>query len=311
MRSGRLAAFASLAALAVASVTACGGPGVLSIGRPGLGDGEFREPRGLAVSDRGIAVLDRSGRMQVFDLGGGYRETVRVVPGEVRRGLPIGCAWMPGGTLAVAHTHESRVVFFDLSGQALGGFGKEGTKPGEFLMPQRVTVDADGRFWVCDHGFLTVRRVQVLARDGTPLRVFGGPEPENGGLGRPMAALPLADGRAVVADQRAGLALFAADGRFERTFAVQPEGAVVQGACRIPGGPREGDVLCVDLALSEIRRYGPDGSRLGTFAPERAPGRPLRELWDVAWHDGFVYVADMGNHRVVRIPDAEIPWDAR
>ncbi|MCG3133363.1 MAG: hypothetical protein HMLKMBBP_00512 [Planctomycetes bacterium] len=298
-------------ACAAALVAAGCGDAPKVIGRAGLGDGEFTEPRGIAVSADGLAVLDRSGRAQVFDLDGRWTRTVRVVPSEVRRGLPIGCAWRPGGVLAVAHTHESRIVFFDDEGHAVSGFGKEGTRPGEFLMPQRVTVAADGRLWVCDHGFLSVRRVQVLEPDGTPVRIFGGPEPEHGGLGRPMAALPLADGRCIVADQRAGLAVFDAAGAYVGPFAAMPDRAVVQGACLVPEGERAGDVLCVDLQRSEIRRYAPDGSPLGTFAAADAPERPLREPWDIAWHAGFVYVADMGNHRVVRIPEAAIAWTAR
>ena len=40
-----------------ALLAGCGPEPPLVIGRPGTGDGEFRSPRGLAVSASGVAVL--------------------------------------------------------------------------------------------------------------------------------------------------------------------------------------------------------------------------------------------------------------
>jgi len=84
-----------------ASLAACAPEPPYVIGRPGVGDGEFRSPRGIAVSDHGLAVLDRTGRMHVLELDGSPRHVRTIVPGDVRRGLPIGLVWLPDGRLAV------------------------------------------------------------------------------------------------------------------------------------------------------------------------------------------------------------------
>lgn len=298
--------------------------GIESIGRPGTGDGEFRDPRGIAVSDRGLAVLDRTGRMQIFDPRGAWVRSFAVVPGDVRRGMPTGAAWLPDGTIAVAHTHESRIVVFSETGAVVRSFGEYGTAPGQFLYPQRIALDAAGNFVVAEYGFERTNRVQVLRPDGTVVRAFGDGTEAGGGLGRPMGAVPLPDGRILVADQKAGLVAFTADGQPLGRFGPPlAEGALVRGVCIAD----DGDVYVVDGGRSELLRLAPDGSIRGILGspvattadpadPEGAePGAsvgastgPFREPWDVAWHRGRVYVADMGNHRVARIDPEAVHW---
>ncbi|MCE9638157.1 MAG: hypothetical protein K8T90_20840 [Planctomycetes bacterium] len=295
-----------LVALAALTGTGCGGPGVVSIGRPGTGDGEFRDPRGVAVSDSGIAVLDRTGRLQVFGLDGVFRRSIVVVPGDVRRGLPTGVTWLPDGDLAIAHTHQSRIVVLSPEGVQRRTFGEYGVAPGQFLYPQRIVQDADGNFVVSEYGFDKTNRVQVLRSDGAPLRVLGGGTAGEGGLGRAMGALPLADGRVLVADEFAGMVLFAKDGHSLGRFGPElPEGALPRGVCR----GADGDVyVAIGGALHEVRRFSPEGALRGAFgefgdAPER-----FREPWDVAWHAGRLYLADMGNHRIARIDPEAVAW---
>lgn len=304
-RSAVAAACVALAAV-LAAAPGCFGPAIEVIGRPGLGDGEFRDPRGLAVSEHGLAVVDRSGRLQVLELDGRFRSRFAVVPGDVRRGLPTGLAWLPDGNLAVAHSHESRIALFSPAGADLGGFGGYGVEPGRFLQPQRVALDLDGNFLVSEYGFDRTNRVQVLRPDGSPVRVLGGRDPSLGGLTRAMGALPLPDGRTLVADQSAGLLLFGRDGAFLGPFAREPapEGSLSQGLCR----DDEGRVYVADLGLHCVRRYAADGTPRGVFGgPGAEPGK-FREPWDVAWGSGRLYVADTGNHRVQRIDPERVEW---
>ena len=297
---------ASVLGLAFLAVSACTRPAILVLGRAGLGDGEFRDPRGLAVGEQGLAVVDRSGRVQVFDLDGRFRSKFDVVPGNVRRGLPTGLAWMPDGTLAVAHSHESRVALFSTDGRDLGGFGGYGAEPGKFIQPQRIALDGEGNFLVSEFGFDRTNRVQVLRRDGTPVRVLGGRAPELGGMTRAMGALPLPDGSTLVADQSAGLLSFGRDGAFLGRFSKEPDppGALTQGVCR----DDRGDVYVADLGLHCVRRYAADGTPLGSFGrPGVEPGE-FHDPWDVAWGEGRLYVADTGNHRVQCVDPDRVAW---
>lgn len=300
----------------VAFAAAACGPAIVSIGRPGTGDGEFKDPRGAAVSAHGVAVLDRTGRLQVFDLEGKWRRTIVVVPGDVRRGLPTGLLWTADGGFVIADTHQSRIVFRDAGGAVLRVFGEYGVEPGNFLYPQRIAVDAHGDYFVSEYGFDRTNRVQVVRADGSVVRVLGGGAPEDGGLGRPMAAVPLPGGRTLVADQRAGLVVYDADGRFAGRFGPPlPEGAVVFGACRAVDGNGDangdGDVYVVDGARSLLLRFTAGGEPRGVYGGVGDAPELFREPWDVVWFDGRVYVADMGNHRIARIDPGRIAWRDR
>ena len=298
---------AALGGIALAlTLTACGGDSVRVVGRPGLGDGEFREPRAVAASIHGLAVIDRSARLQVFGTDGTFRTAFALADPDVRRGLPIGVTWLADGTLAVADTHQSCIRFFAADGTALGRIGENGLAPGRFLNPQRIAVTASGRLAVTDHGVSLGNRVQVLGRDGSDARLIGGPAPEHGGLVRPMGIVELPDGRLVVADQRAGLVAYAPTGEFVGAFTTRPlgEGSIAYGLCRAD----DGTLYVADIGRSRRGRDGADGAPRGTFGgPGDAPGR-FAEPWDVAWWDGRLYVADRGNHRVQSIDPGRVEW---
>jgi DNA-binding beta-propeller fold protein YncE len=285
----------------------CGDP-ILVFGRPGLGDGEFREPRAVTASAKGVAVVDRSGRLQLFDRDGRFVSKFAVAGDNVRRGLPCGVTWLADGTLALADTHQGYVKIFDVAGTTLAHFGGFGAEPGQFNMPQRVAELADGRLAVSDYGTGLCNRVQVVTRDGTPVRMFGGPEPENGALERPMGIVPRDDGSFVVADQRAGLVVFGADGRFAGPFGgrAPEEGTLLHGLCRAA----DGTYYASDIGHDRLLHVAATGVLLGTFGRNgSAPGEFL-EPWDVAWDDGRLYVADKGNHRVQRIDPGRVKWEA-
>lgn len=305
LAAGFAALVAAAAAAAFALLGACGGPAVSSIGRPGTGDGEFRDPRGIAVSDHGVAVFDRTGRLQIFGLDGHWLRTLTVVPGDVRRGLPTGVAWLPDGNLVVAHTHQSRMVVLSPNGTELRTFGEYGSRPGQFLYPQRVAFGSGGTWIVSEYGFSQTNRVQVVRPDGTVVRVLGSGAPDDGGLGRPMGAVELPDGRILVADLFAGLVLYGPDGRPAGQFGpALPAGSLPRGVALAD----DGDVYVVDGGRHELRRHAPDGTLRGVAGTEGPPPLGLREPWDVAWHAGRVYVADMGNHRVARIDPEAVTW---
>jgi len=178
-----------LALALLAGLTACGPPAVTVIGRPGLGDGEFRQPRALDASEHGLAVIDKSGRLQIFDLDGKHERTIRLIATDVRKGLPCGVTWLADGTLAVADTHQSRITLYDRAGAKLGVIGEYGARPGEILFPQRIDEAPDGSLAVSQYGFAAGNRVQVFTRAGEFVRRFGGNAPEHGGLTRPMGVV--------------------------------------------------------------------------------------------------------------------------
>jgi hypothetical protein len=262
----------------------------------------------VTVSAKGVAVIDRSGRLQLFDGDGHFVSKFAVAGDNVRRGLPCGVTWLTDGTLAVADTHQGYVRIYDVAGATVAHLGGFGAEPGQFNMPQRVAELTGGRFAVSDFGTGLCNRVQIVARDGRPLSMFGGPEPENGSLERPMGLVPRADGSFVVADQRAGLVVFDAAGKFAGPFGGHgpAEGTLLKGLCRAG----DGSYFASDIGHDRVLHVAEDGAVLGTFGRNGSAPGEFVEPWDVAWDGGRLYVADKGNHRVQRIDVDRVKWEA-
>ncbi len=287
-----------------------GTPAVETFGRGGLGDGEFVEPRGLAVCTEGLAVVDKSGRLQILRLDGTFDRGFRIAAPDVRRGFATGVTWLPDGRIALADTHKSRVTLYSGDGKPIAPIGEYGAEDGQFLYPQRVALRPDGTLVITEFGLDANNRVQEFNLDGKFLRTYGGTAQEHGALTRPMGVVVLPDGGVVVADQRAGLVRFAADGAFEGAFCApetDPETdapAMPYGLCRAP----DGRLYATDLATHSVVRIDADGTPSGRFGGTGAEIGQFHEPWDIAWLDGYLYVADRGNHRIQRIDVERVTW---
>jgi|UniRef100_A0A7S3B2E5 sugar lactone lactonase YvrE len=86
-----------------------------------------------------------------------------------------------GGVLYVADTHNHRIALFDTDPFLTwrGSFGRRGDAPGEFINPNGIALYGDECF-VSDR---RNNRIQVLALDGTFLRLFASPARSRGGRG--------------------------------------------------------------------------------------------------------------------------------
>lgn len=74
------------------------------------------------------------------------------------------------------------IQVFNFEGQFLYTIGKKGNKPGEFLYPTGINVDADGNIYVCEWGNF---RVQILNSRGEVINLFGKPGNAPGFFVRP------------------------------------------------------------------------------------------------------------------------------
>lgn len=297
-----------LLCVALLAGASCAEP-ILVIGRPGLGDGEFREPRALDVSEHGLAVVDKSGRVQVFDLDGKHVRTTWLSDGPVRKGLPCGISWLDDGWLAVADTHQSQVTLIDPQGKPVRAIGEYGAAPGQILFPQRIDVLPNGNIAVTQYGFEKGSCVQEFQRDGTFVRRFGGNDPELGGLTRPMGVLRRDDGTYLVSDQTLGIVRFHADGRFDAALEPVEErwGRYLYGLRRGP----DGTLFTADVGEHRLAWLDGEGQPLFFFGELGMKPGQFREPWDVAWYGGQLYVADRYNHRVQRLDVDNLEWQAR
>jgi hypothetical protein len=119
-------------------------------------------------------------------------ELLAVAP-EPGAALEIGAAArvaVSAGVVYVTDRIERRVLAFATDGALLGGWGSEGSGPGEFRSPDRIVPAADGTIWVADVGLSRATRYSAEGRflgtvaapfpafsvAGEELIVFGGSE---------------------------------------------------------------------------------------------------------------------------------------
>ena len=283
----------------------CGGPhegdtgpegALLTWGGPGRNAGRFLTPRAMAVSEGRIYVVDKTRRLQLFDPDGQWLATWRL--GSVNRGFPTGLGFAPDGRLAIADTHNYRVLLYDREGNAVGTIGREGGGPGEFTYLTDVAFDSSGAMYVSEHG--RSDRVQKFDRAGGFVAAWGRTGGAPGEFNRPQALAVDREDRVYVADAaNHRIQKFSTAGELLKVFGGPGRG---RGEMLYPYdlamGPG-GILLVCEYGNNRIQGFDARGRSLGTLGRAgRGPGE-LAGPWAVVWVTGRgLYIADSGNHRI-------------
>jgi len=169
---------------------------IRQFGASGEGKGQFREPRGLAISQSSgnLYVADRSNnRIQEFNSKGEFIRAwgwgvlngaaeLQVCTTACRAGISgtgngqfsglQGLAVDPEGHLwsVEAGKASARVQKFSSEGAYLSQFGALGTEAGKFESPQGIAVSSAGNVYVAD---TTNNRIQEFKPSGELIRGFG------------------------------------------------------------------------------------------------------------------------------------------
>lgn len=273
------------------------------IGMRGRTPGRFDTPRGLDVHAGELYVVDRSSRVQRLAADG---SVICWWPmPKIDNGRPVGLTVLADGRVAVADTHEYRILIFDPCGTLLTAFGEYGTGPGAFVYPTDVAEHASGRWYVSEYGGND--RISVFEPDGTWVRSFGQP----GALGAVGAPAQFIRPQSI-SWSRDHDVLWVADSGNHVVQGVDPETGctkvvIGQAALRYPYGLEVLDddtLLVTEYGSHRLTRWSPSGALLGTWGGwGQLPGQ-TRMPWAVAW-DGDadrVYVLDTGNARVLGMP---------
>lgn len=176
-------------------------------GSPGDGDGQFKNPRTLAVAPNGNIYVADSGnhRIQVFDADGNFLFKWGVEggnPGQLNE--PWGIAIGLEGQVYVADTWNHRIQIFTAEGdfvKSIGSFidaqGDVNLQPENFWGPRDIAVDSEGNFYVADTGN---KRIQKFSPDGEFLELFGGGGVIPGTFEEPVGLQFDSEGNIFVAD---------------------------------------------------------------------------------------------------------------
>ena len=130
---------------------------VLEVGKEGEGEAEFEYPNGVALAGDRIYVADSvTNRLQVFDKQGQY--LAEMVGFSLPRGLLVDGM----DRLHIVETTGQQVTVYEAKpdGKRLFSFGDEGTEGGQFLFPNAIAADSQGRLYITDR---VNNRVQVWA----------------------------------------------------------------------------------------------------------------------------------------------------
>ncbi len=268
-----------------------------SWGGPGTEAGKFRDPTGIAVSDKRVFVADaRNSRIQVFNKAGGFIHAFGQDSLERPMNLDI-----HENRLYVPDYFRDRIQVFRLDGHPVDSIAP----PDGLNSPGGVVVRPDGSLLVAD---TYAHRVLHLTPDGKVRAIFGTANAPGSGAGEfryPTDVALSADGGFYVADgYNHRIQQFDARGRPVCSWS----GPLALG---LPGPPwgwfstvsslatsPDGAVLAVDFHNQRIQKFTADGSFRTAFSVKRERHKRSVMALAVDAH-GIVFATDMARHRVL------------
>ncbi|MCH6266559.1 6-bladed beta-propeller [Neobacillus citreus] len=150
-----------------------GGTPVFKFGNAGNKEGQFNFPYGIAGDSKGnIYVADLyNGNISIFDTKGKFISYFKEKDEEHKVITSPGGLRIFKDKLYVTDIKQNKVYIFNLKGEKLMEIGGPGSKEGQFIAPNAVTIDKDNHIYVTDSGN---NRLQVFDKKGKFIRIING-----------------------------------------------------------------------------------------------------------------------------------------
>jgi len=265
-------------------------------------DGRVHQPRGIAVSPSGAAVVADFGNHRIQEIaadGGFVRKWGREgdLPGQFKE--PCAVAVAQDGQVYVADTWNHRVQRFNAAGEYVNEWSVG------FYGPRGIAVGGDGEVYVADTGN---NRIFRFTAEGMELGRWGTPGSEPGQFLEPMGLAVDAQGRVYVCDNGNGrLQIFDREGAVLGAIAVPGWESKVFSEPDVAVAP-DGKIWVTVPGAQEIRAYDEAGTLLQTITGKSDPDAFFATPMgiDIDPVHGQLVVSDLDG-RVVRlaIPGAE------
>jgi tripartite motif-containing protein 71 len=286
-----------------------------AVGSYGTGPGQFGFPYGVTLDAAGNVYVADDINHRIVKLSpelGFLGEWGGFGSGPGQLAFPRALASDPAGDTYVADTANDRVQVFDSSGAYLRTIGVSAHAPGVFVAPRGLAVDPSGRLLVVD---TDGNRIESFAQGGGALlgvwSSAGGVKP---GFAEPGGIAIDPRGSVYVADTgNARVARLWGEGTYLSELGGPADlgGAGLSGAGSAAVSAATGDLYVADSGHNRVLSYSPTGSLLarvgaggGDGSSGSAPGAFNHPGAVAVAPSGYVFVADTGNNRVVKLrPD--------
>ena len=130
------------------------GKKVKSFGKRGTKEGQFTNPRGVAISHDGYILVTDEHRLQKLTLEGDCVKSVgssKTGNGPLQFNVPRGITVHPTtGQIFIADKYNHRIQVLNKGLTYSHSFGKKGSSPEQFNQPYDVTFDNEGYLYVAD-----------------------------------------------------------------------------------------------------------------------------------------------------------------
>ena len=268
---------------------------VLSFGKKGSGDGMFKYPMGVAVSDRDeIVVADQcNDRVQVFDSNGTFLRFFGHKgenAGEFK--YPFGIAINKDRNIFVADSHNHRIQILSWEGRHLGSFGGQGSLDSQLLNPWGLSLDNTGNVIVADTGN---KLIKIFTPDGRFVMTIGG----QGSLDKPVHCVQCGEYFIVSDGEEHCIKIFNREGHFQYKFGKKGD---VDGEFNYPrflSMTQSKHLLVCDKENHRIQVFELNGKFVGKFGTKGTKLGEFNEPFSGAvLSNDQIVVCDKTNHRI-------------
>lgn len=282
-------------------LAACGDGGkpAVSFGFRGSIPGRFASPRGIAVTNEFVYVIDRTGRVQVYSHQGEYVRHWMLE--KYDNGTPTGLDAGQDGAVWIPDTHNSRILKYSPDGTLLFSFGENGTEPGKFQFLTDVAIGPDGNLYIAEYG--VIDRIQVFNQNGEYIRHWGQFGDGEEDFQRPMAIVFGKDHLLYIADTvNNRIKAYSMDGKLSHLFGEQGE---TVGRFSFPYDldiDDDSNIYTVEFSGHRVQKWSSTGTHLGSWGSAGSGASQLSEPWGIALTNTHAYIADTLNHRIQIVP---------
>ena len=268
---------------------------VLSFGKEGSGEGMFKYPLGVAVSDGDeIVVADQCNhRVQVFDSNGTFLRFFGHKgenAGDFK--YPFGIAINKDKNIFEADNDNHRIQILSWEGRHLGSFGGRGSLHSQLSFPWGLSLDSTGNIIVADRGN---KLIKIFTPDGRFVMKIGG----QGSFSFPAHCVQCGEYFIVSDSSEHCIKVFNREGHFQYKFGKKGEGDGEFNNPRFLSVTQSKHLLVCDQGNRRIQVFELDGKFVGKFGTNGSKLGQFKEPFSVAvLSNDQIVVCDKTNNRI-------------